>query len=342
MSRQMNDAQNGVARMRVSRGAWFALAALAGAAVAVNMKTRQVEREHPPAGRFIEVDGVRLHYVERGEGQPLVLLHGNGITAEDFHLSGLLELAATSYRVIVFDRPGFGYSARPRGRLWTPSAQATLLQKAVQQLGIDKPIVAGHSWGTQVAMSWALDYPDKIKGLVLVSGYYYPSARLDAAVASTPAIPLIGDLMRYTVSPLLSRMLWPLLVKRVFQPAAVTPQFASYPAWMSLRPGQLRASGAESALMVPAAARLSHRYRELTVPAVIMAGEDDHIVDTWHQSVRLHDELPTTELRVVENAGHMLHHQVPQQVLAAIDSVAQKSQTRNVPSLAWPAVHAIQ
>ena len=78
-------------------------------------RARKAEREHPPAGQFVTVDGVRLHYIERGEGPPVVLLHGNVVTAEDFDTSGVLDLIAKRHRVIAFDRPGFGYSDRPHG-----------------------------------------------------------------------------------------------------------------------------------------------------------------------------------------------------------------------------------
>ncbi|MBZ9985185.1 alpha/beta fold hydrolase [Mesorhizobium sp. B2-4-1] len=94
-------------------------------------------------GRTIEVDGVRLRYVEAGSGRDLVLLHGNGSAAEDFQTSGLVDKAAKRYRVIVFDRPGFGGSTRLRGRLWTAAAQADLLQSATQRIGADNPIVLG-------------------------------------------------------------------------------------------------------------------------------------------------------------------------------------------------------
>ena len=73
----------------------------------------KAERDNPPAGHFLEVDGVRLHYVERGQGEALVLLHGNGSMIQDFESSGLIEMAAQKYRVIVFDRPGYGHSDRP-------------------------------------------------------------------------------------------------------------------------------------------------------------------------------------------------------------------------------------
>jgi hypothetical protein len=97
------------------------------AAVVLNRwLTKKAEQRNPPLGRFITAKGVRLHYVERGTGTPLVLLHGNGSMIEDFQSSGLIDLAARKYRVIAFDRPGFGHSERPRSTIWTPEAQADL------------------------------------------------------------------------------------------------------------------------------------------------------------------------------------------------------------------------
>src|SRR3954469_8062763 len=112
------------------------VAPLGAAALYNGYRTRQVERRHPPAGRFIEVDGIRLHYLERGAGTPVVLIHGNVVTAEDWVLSGVLDrIAERGHRVIAFDRPGYGYSDRPRRTAWTAKAQADLLRHAFARLG---------------------------------------------------------------------------------------------------------------------------------------------------------------------------------------------------------------
>ncbi|MBV0893568.1 alpha/beta hydrolase, partial [Paracoccus sp. Z118] len=145
---------------------------------AVNhLLARKAERDNPPAGSFLNVNGVRLHYLERGNGAPLVLLHGNGSMIQDFETSGLIELAARKYRVIVLDRPGYGHSERPRDRIWTAEAQADLIHDALAQLGIARATVLGHSWGCLVAVALARKYPDLVGGLVLASGYYFPTAR---------------------------------------------------------------------------------------------------------------------------------------------------------------------
>lgn len=292
----------------------------------VRYRTRQAELENPPQGKFIEVDGVRLHYIERGQGRPVVLLHGNGTMAQEMEISGLLDLAAANYRVIAFDRPGYGYSERPRGKAWKPVEQAELLHHALQKLGIDRPIVVGHSWGTLVAVALAMEFPSSVSSLVLLSGYYYPTARLDVPLLSPPAIPLIGDLMRYTISPLIGRAIWPAMKKRIFAPSRVPLRFNAFPVWMALRPLQLRASAMETAWMIPSAMSLSQRYRELKMPVVIMAGGDDRHVNTHAQSERLHHQLPHSDLHLLPGVGHMVHHVAAQRVMQAIDMAAKEAE----------------
>jgi pimeloyl-ACP methyl ester carboxylesterase len=311
---------------RLRSGLLVAGLGLAASWLVVRSKTARAERENPPRGKFVEVDGVRLHYLERGSGPTLVLLHGNGVFANDFEYSGLMNELSGRYRVIAFDRPGYGYSERPRSTVWTPDAQARLLHHALQQIGVDSAIVLGHSWGTMVALAMGLQVPDFVRGLVLLSGYYYPTLRLDVPILAQPAIPIIGDLMRYTVSPLIARMLWPLLSKRVFAPMKVSERFRQLPPWMALRPKQLRASGAEAALMLPAALSLSKRADQLRVPVQIITGTQDKVIRPAVQSERLHQALQdagrSSELHLQPGVGHMVHYAHPEQVAAAVDAIA--------------------
>ncbi|MES2355734.1 MAG: alpha/beta hydrolase [Pseudomonadota bacterium] len=292
------------------------------AAVAVRYLARRAEHANPPVGRFIDVDGARLHYVDQGpeQAQPVVLLHGNGTMIQDFATSGLLDLTSARYRVIVFDRPGYGYSTRPRGRSWNHRAQATLIFDALQRLGIEKPIIVGHSWGTLVALALAVQYPAYVRSLVLLSGYYFPTFRLDVLLMSLPAIPVLGDIIRYTIAPFLGRLMWPGLMRIMFGPAPMPPRFKQFPVWMALRPSQLRASAAESGSMIPAAMDLRRHYRDLKMPVVIMAGTNDRVVKVKRHSVQLHNEIPHSDLRLAPGIGHMIHHFIPQDVNAAIDA----------------------
>jgi pimeloyl-ACP methyl ester carboxylesterase len=308
-------------------GAALTAAAILGTAAIVNARrARQAERNNIPAGRFLEIEGIRLHYLEQGKGPPLVLLHGNGAMVQDFEISGILERLAQGYRVIAVDRPGFGHTNRPRSQSWTPAAQAEVVHKALVRLDIQQAIVVGHSWGTLVALSLALDHPADVRSLVLLSGYYFPRFRADVLTSLPSAAPIIGDLLSYTVAPLLGRAIRSRVFRKLFAPAAVPPRFqAEFPIELSLRPSQLKASAEDTVSMTPSAAALARRYDELKMPIVIMAGTGDRLVDFAHQSGRLDEVLAESTLVPFEGAGHMIHHTAPEKVVDGINLVASRA-----------------
>ena len=192
----------------------------------------------------------------------------------------------------------------------------------MDQIGVSRATVLGHSWGASVAIALALKYPELVKGLILASGYYYPSLRGDVFLMSQPAIPVIGDLIRHTIAPLASRLLWPLAMRKIFGPAAVPKKFERFPKEMAVRPSQLRASAAEAFLMIPDAIAFQDRYADLRMPVVIIAGDQDRLVDIERQSSRLHRQITQSAFRRVRGSGHMVHQTATSNVMAAIDQAA--------------------
>jgi len=295
----------------------------AATAVWVESRARRAERDNPPAGKFLDIDGVRLHYVMRGEGPPIVLLHGNTVTHADFTASGVMDRLARNHRVIAFDRPGYGFSSRPRDRFWTPAAQAALFNTALERLDVKKPVVVGHSMGTLIALSMALDFPSNVSGLVLIGGYYYAGLRVDALMTTPVALPVVGDVMRYTVTALAARAMLKGLAKVLFSPNEVPPHFISaLSREMMVRPVQLRGNAEDAAYMIPAALSNSRRYGELKLPVTLIAGAEDAIIDKTDHSARLHGELPQSKLHIVPGTGHMPHYTALDLVVAAIDEQA--------------------
>jgi pimeloyl-ACP methyl ester carboxylesterase len=297
-------------------------AALGGMALANALLSRRAESRNPPRGRFLQAGGVRFHYLEAGQGSTtVVLLHGNGATAEDFVTSGVMDLLARHHRVIAFDRPGAGYSTRPRRRIWTAAAQADALWQALATLGIDHPVVVGHSWGALVALAMTVRRsPPAAAAVVAISGYVLPRWRWDVLPPSLLALPLLGPVLNHTVAPLLSWPMLPLLFRRIFAPWPVTPRFrAGFAAGLALRPGQLQANASDTALMIPSAALLATRYRRIAVPVVIIAGTGDAMVDTVRQSAALHRRIPRSRFLLIRDAGHMVHHTHPRQVADGIE-----------------------
>jgi len=276
-------------------------------------------------GRFITVDGTRLHYVAAGKGTQVVLLHGNGSMIGDFLSSGIVERLSKSHRVIVFDRPGFGHSERPPGREWGPFEQAQLLSRALVLLGIEQPVVVGHSWGTLVALAMGLEGLQNVAGLVLLSGYYYP-VPLPQTSTQKPAFRIGDHPFRHAFEPIFSRWMAAAAVRRVFAPCAVPVRFQNaYSIPHALRPSQVRAVKEEATMLAESARMLSQRYREISIPVHLIAGSEDGIVSTPLHSTRLHQELPASMYLELPGVGHMVHHAAPDHVVKAIEAVGERS-----------------
>jgi pimeloyl-ACP methyl ester carboxylesterase len=168
----------------------------------------------------------------------------------------------------------------------------------------------------------ANEHPADTGALLLLSGYYFPKKRLDVIIGSLPAIPMLGDLLRYTIWPVLGWLTGPLLLKTVFAPSKVTDRFKrEFPLSMALRPSQIRATAGDSALMVPGAASLKEHYGELAMPISIMAGRGDKIVEIEPHPMRLHGLVRQSTLEVVDGTGHMIHHAFPDKVAAAVEAL---------------------
>jgi pimeloyl-ACP methyl ester carboxylesterase len=303
---------------------------LAAAALYIQWSARRAERSNPPTGKFLTVNGVRLHYIDTGgSGPAVVLLHGNGSMAKEWEISGIVGELAGRFRVLAFDRPGFGYSDRPGVCSWTAVAQGELLHAALRQLGIGEAIVFGHSWGTLVALELALRHPDFVKGLLLVGGFYFPDRRLVVTVLSLAARPIIGKFLSLTISPLVARALAPKVLAKSFAPRPVNRRFLEeFPVDLAIRPAALRAAAEDLAMIMSAAGTLQGRYSAVRQPTIIIAGKSDRIVDVSRHSVLLHDAIPDSELYLLPNDGHMVHYHAPLTILQALGRLAERSRAQ--------------
>jgi pimeloyl-ACP methyl ester carboxylesterase len=297
---------------------WVALAT-GLLALIVYSAAKVVEHRNPPIGNFIEIDGTSLHYVESGSGIPVLFLHGNATMLQDLLLSNAFASAAERGRALVFDRPGFGYSTRPGVRSWSASEQADVLAEALRHLNCNQAVIVGHSWGTLVAVAMSQRHPALVRSLVLLSGYFFPAPRFDTALAAAAATPVIGAVLRYTLTPVFGLLMLPLILRAMFGPCDVPLQFRrAFPRLMMLRPWQLRASLSDGAQMLRSAAELQPGYQTLQIPVFIVAGADDRLVDHWH-SKKLHEELRASQLDIIPHVGHMVQHSAGDRVAGIIN-----------------------
>jgi pimeloyl-ACP methyl ester carboxylesterase len=143
---------------------------------------------------------------------------------------------------------------------------------------------------------------------------------VDMALLSGPAVPLVGDVSRYTIAPLVSRLVWPLLLRKIFGPAPVPAKFKGFPEEMAVRPSQIHAEAAESALLIPSAAAMCKDYAALTMPVAIVVGAEDRLIDPAAQSRRLHQAIAQSSFHLVQGSGHMVHQTNPESVMKAINA----------------------
>ena len=290
--------------------------------------SRRIERRFPPAGGFVEVGGRRLHYLDRGAGAPLVLVHGANGSLGDW-LPGMVERLEREFRVIAFDRPGHGYSDG-LGRLPpTPAAQAALLADATAALGVERPILVGFSLGAALVAAWALARPRDVAACVMLAGALHDWPTPTARIYDLPALPLLGPLAVQCLSMSLGHLLAPRWTRGVFAPDPVPASFAAVPALLAARPKSFLANAAERRLIKRFLAEQSQRYPALEPPVVLLVGDSDQVVSPRIHSGQLHQAVPGSILTVLPGAGHMLPFSHPEACLAAIRQAAGLARARH-------------
>lgn len=283
---------------------------------------KAAERSYPPGGSFVEVEGTRLHYLEKGKGRPLVFLHGGILSSYDFS-AVLTEAASRGYRAIAFDRPGYGYSERPKKRRLTPRDQAHLLKEALAALQAEQPILVGHSWSASLALAYALAYPRELSGLVLLApgaygGKAYPAGAADLLLGQLMRLPLLGSLLAHTLLPPLARKLSFAMVQSTFSPDPVPAGYLAAARALWARPGQLKANREDVLAYVQTVPDMERHYASIATPMVIVVGEQDPFRPEL-QGLRLHRAVKGSQLVRLPQTGHMIPDVNPKAVVDAVE-----------------------
>lgn len=269
---------------------------------------QNAEAKYPPS-KFVTVDDIQLHYLEAGTGRPVVFISGGGGKVQDFSLSPLFEPAIEDYRVIIFDRPGLGYSEKPSDEEATPPVQARLIHNAIEKLGYEKPILVGQSWGGVIALAYAQAYASDLSGIVLLGSSPYPRERRTDFFDVIAQMPVIGDLIVHTLYvPIGRHWVAPAIMeqnKSSFAPLEAIPEsFYDATIELNLRPSHLKASAEETRVIPASLAALVEGLDKVNVPVIILNGDQDtHAIE---QASRLQQDLLASRIVVVEEADHYL------------------------------------
>ncbi len=300
------------------------LSAIAASAVAAKLFLRPSDVEwdaershvfHADYSRFIEVDGLRVHYQEAGKSDSPVVILIHGFASSNLVWSKvLLELAAAGFRVIAPDLLGYGYSDKPKQLHYTITRQSQMVVSFMRELEIDTAVMVGSSYGGAVAATVALDHPELVDKLVLVGAVTnnrptrYMLMRLFGS-------PIIGDIL----SPLLvgSRRLLRRRMKRVYD----RHSWAMDEKRVDARHIPLRTRGAHRAIIRTVrrwdAERVSRDAHTMTRPTLILWGENDREVSV-EDGRRIHDQIPGSRLFVFRECGHLPHEEYPEEFVELV------------------------
>jgi pimeloyl-ACP methyl ester carboxylesterase len=287
----------------------------------------RVAHDHARAeSLFVEVDGANLHLVMKGKGRPVVLIHGNPGSCQDW--SRLYAPISSRYRAIAFDRPGHGHSDRPNHRPITVEVQAEMLNAALTHVEVERPIVVGHSWGGSLALVYALQFPDAISGVVLLAPAAYESDDGVSFLSKLPGWPVIGDVLNFLFTPLLGPWLVRTDIAKAFAPDPVPKKYLRHVLAEWTRPKKVKWYSVDDALLNESLPKFADLYPDIKVPVVVVTGDADQIVPAEQNAERLYHALPNAHLNLLPKTGHQIPFTRPEAVLAAIDHVAALSPGR--------------
>lgn len=305
---------------------WLVATAIVVAGVALlfyaRTFTQRVEAEFPPTGRFISANGARIHLREAGpaDAPRILLIHGASSNLRELW-GPLAEEFTPLHRVIAYDRPGLGHSTRGDRKAHTLASQARTAALVITEVG-GPVIVVGHSLGAAVSLRLALDYPELVRGLVLIAPAGVPHLRARAWWARLAATPILGDAFCHLVVPLVAPMAAGASIANNFWPAPAPVSYrkeAGVP--LVFRPRAFRANAQDVCATYDEFSAQAPRYSELLTPTIILTAEKERIVSPKRHARVLAATLPAAELVIAPDTGHMPHRLRTDLVIAAIRRV---------------------
>lgn len=286
-----------------------------------------IDRRNPPVGEFAEIGGADIHYVHvpapaGADLPPVVFIHGASANLKD-QMVPLRPLLEGRAEMLFFDRPGHGWSGRGSDNE-TLEGQARTLAALLDRLGIERAIVVGHSLGSAVSAAFALQYPERVEGLVFVSSatHPWPGGGTSWYYELAP-VPIIGRLFSETLAYPGGMLRMDAATDCVFAPNSTPQDYlarASIP--LVLRPATFRANATDVRGLYAFALANAPRYPDISAPTVVISGDHDTVVYEELHSLGLARDIPGAELVWVKNLGHKPDWIAPELIVTAIEKLA--------------------
>jgi pimeloyl-ACP methyl ester carboxylesterase len=305
------------------------LAAFSGATA------KKLERAVPRDGKLLKVGSDTLHYVDKGSGPPIVMIHGLGGQLRNFAAS-LVDDLARDHRVILVDRPGSGYSVRGPGSSARLHAQADTIAAFIAALGLDRPLLVGHSLGGALSLAVAVRHPEVAGGLALVAPLTQDQDQAD--------VPPVFKGLVIRNSGVRKAVGWTLAVpmgmakaeealREVFAPDPVPENFGvDGGGFLAMRPSNFIASSADICELEGELPGMVERYPSIAIPVAILYGRGDNLLAPALHGEKTASQIPGARLTLTEG-GHMLPFTDPATTLAFVRAAADRT-FRRVPDAA--------
>ena len=298
-----------------------------GLAVFAARTARKVEAALPPRGKFMQIDGERIHYVDAGGvGPDLVMIHG--LAGNLMHFTyALADKLTGDFRVVIVDRPACGYSERPDGAPADLKAQAATLAKFIRALGLKQPLIVGHSLGGALSLAIALDHPDCAGGLALIAPLtHVPDKIPDVFKGLIIRSPTLRKVIAWTLATPLGILRGEQALKEVFGPE---PAPADFPiragGLLGLRPKAFCSASSDAVLAEYLLPNYIARYSSLALPMGMLFARGDRLLDYRAHGEAMKATCPALDLELMDG-GHMLPMTAPDRCAALIRRVAAQQQ----------------
>ncbi len=313
--------------MTILLSAAAALAVLiAGLVLFAAYTARRAEALVPPLGSFVDVMGARIHYIERGAGPiTLLMIHGLGGQARNFTYA-LADRLAGEFRLIIMERPGAGYSTRAPGMSAAPRAQAEIVAAVIRTLGLERPLLVGHSLGGTVALATAVAHPEMVSGLALLCPFTQEQEKPPQVFAPLEIrSPLVRRIIAWTVATPVAILKRRAVLEVIFGPDPVPRDYAIRGGGLlSARPAAFVSASTDLVAIRDDMPGLIERYETVRVPVGVIYGTGDRILDPRVHGERLRAQIPDTELELIDG-GHMIPLTAPDAVAALVRAVAARA-----------------
>lgn len=284
-----------------------------------------LQGRYPAEGKLIDVAGGRMHVIELGSrdavGPPIVMIHGASSNLGTMR-EPVGDLLAKTHRVVLIDRPGHGWSTRDDLQNSLPATQAKMIEEALGKLGVGKSILVVHSLAGALGALLALDFPERVAGLVTLAGVSYPWPGGVGAYNDWVTTPVIGPLLAYTITLPIGWFLTEPGTRGVFLPQIMPQGYVERTAIpLILRPREFLANAWDLVTLKPAVAAQAPRYANIKVPTVVITGDTDSSVSPDIHSRRFAATVPNAKLIVLPNVGHMVQNAAPDVVVREIEAM---------------------